>query len=126
MSDIYLFNTTDGGNISVNGGLVTQTDGPETYVYLALFGGNYDDPGLSDRKKEWWGNIGEGEEASYRSRTQFLLKTLPLNSGTLRRIEEAVRQDLKDVKFSSVEASIPRINTLQLVVDDITLTITGG
>lgn len=93
---------------------------------LRFSGGNYDDPGLSDRKKEWWGNIGEGEEASYRSRTQFLLKTLPLNSGTLRRIEEAVRQDLKDVKFSSVEASIPRINTLQLVVDDITLTITGG
>lgn len=126
MSDIYLFNTTDGGNISVNRGLVTQTDGPETYVYLALFGGNYEDPGLSDRTKEWWGNIGEDEESSYRSRTQFLLKTLPLNSATLRRIEEAVRQDLKDVEFSSVEASIPRINTLQIVVDDITLTITGG
>lgn len=95
--DVLLFQTGDGGNITIeNNSDVTLTGGFETDFYHSLFGGNEDDDGTAASTKSWWGNLLETDPAfHFRSRTQFLLISLPLVSGNLRKIEDAVKIDLK-------------------------------
>lgn len=97
MSDILLFQTADGGNIIIeNNNDVQLTGGFETDFFMSLFGGNEDDNGSAGNKKSWWGNLLEDDPAyQFRSRTQNLLISLPLVSGNIRKIEDAVKIDLK-------------------------------
>lgn len=97
MTDVLLSNTPDGGEIEYTVGRVTQTDGPETAIYLSLFGGNEDDVGdESTSHLQWWGNHDETDPSrQYRSRTQSLIAALPSVPANLRRIEEAVAADLQ-------------------------------
>jgi phage gp46-like protein len=94
--DVDLFNTADGGDIAYENGLAVMSDGLESATYLSLFGGNERDSGTeADDPLQWWGNLGEQDEAKkYRSQTQYLLRALPAISANLRRLEEAIRQDL--------------------------------
>lgn len=123
MADVLIFQTDDGGEITIENGEVTLTDGPESAVYLSLFGGNDDDPGLSgNTEKTWWGNLVEGNEARrYRSRTQYLLETLPPTSGNLRRFEDAVKTDLAWMATElgaelAASASLPSLNRVELAI----------
>ncbi len=95
--DILLFQTGDGGNITIERNSdVKLTGGFETDFFLSLFGGNEDDDGSPNSKKSWWANLLEDDPAfQFRSRTQNLLINLPLVSGNLRKIEDAVKFDLK-------------------------------
>jgi phage gp46-like protein len=118
--DVSLFQTSDDGDIAVDGGVVVMDSGLQTAAYLSLFGGNRDDNGLPGNSLSWWGNI--GEDLEYRSETQHLVEQLPLSLSNLAKIEDAVKRDLKwmvnQTVASSVsaEASIPARNTLQLLV----------
>lgn len=95
--DVLLFQTPDGGNITIEtNDDVKLTGGFETDFFLSLFGGNQDDDGSVNNKNNWWGNLMENNPAfQFRSRTQNLLISLPLVSGNLRKIEDAVKYDLK-------------------------------
>jgi len=97
MSDVLLFQTADGGNIIIeNNNDVQLTGGFETDFFHSLFGGNEDDNGSVNNKNNWWANLMEDDPAfQFRSRTQNLLISLPLVSGNLRKIEDAVKNDLK-------------------------------
>lgn len=124
MTDFLLIQTPDGGELPIENGEPAMTDGIETAVFLSLFGGNSDDPGLpGNSQKQWWGNLVEGDaKGHYRSRTQYLLRTLPSTSGNLRRIEDAALTDLAWMVEElgaeiSVSASIPGIGRVLLAVD---------
>ena len=95
--DVLLFQTADGGNITINVGEdVTLTGGFETDFFFSLFGGNEDDDVSVSTKKSWWANLLEDDPSfQFRSRTQNLLISLPLVSGNLRKIEDAVKRDLQ-------------------------------
>ena len=54
--DVLLFDTDDGGEISVVNGLVIADRKFSTAAYLSLFGGNVEDGGRVDNNKTWWGN----------------------------------------------------------------------
>lgn len=123
ISDVLLFHTPDGGEISFVGGEPVMSDGLETSTYLSLFGGNEDDGGLdATARLQWWGNFGERDAASmYRSETQYLLRSLPAIPANLRRVEDGATRDLAWMtdEFASrieVSASMPRLNTLALAV----------
>lgn len=123
MADVLIFQTDDGGEVEIENGEVTMTDGPESAVYLSLFGGNDDDPGLTgNTEKTWWGNLLESDESRrYRSRTQHLLDTLPLTTGNLRRFEDAAKSDLAWMSTElgaelAVAASIPALNRVSLAI----------
>jgi len=121
--DVSLNQTPDGGEITVEGGVVRMSGGLETAAYLSLFGGNFQDDGRDGNSDNWWGNLSETNAVrQYRSETQNLLKSLPLTSSNLRLIEDAVTRDLswflaQDIA-SSVRASvsIPSLNTVQIDV----------
>lgn len=97
MTDVLLYDTPDGGEITVAEGRVELTDTLETAAYLCLFGGNERDSGSDgDKPLEWWGNKIEPDPAQhYRSEFQFLLATLPVVPANLRRFEDAATRDLQ-------------------------------
>lgn len=127
MTDVLLRQADDGGEITLQGGLLLLSDGIETAVYLSLFGGNEDDPGDVDGPLQWWGNLLEAEpERAYRSETQYLLKSLPAIPANLRRIEQAAARDLQwmldtdNAQSITVEATIPALNRVQINLTIIT------
>lgn len=129
MTDVALRETNDGGEITVENGLVLMSEGLETAVFLSLFGGNDDDAGdAASVRAQWWGNLDESEATrTYRSETQYLLKALPAVPSNLRRVEQAAARDLAwmltaDVaKSIDVAASIPSLNRIRLAVLIVTL-----
>ena len=121
--DVLLCQTIDGGEISVDSGIVEMAGGLPTAAYLSLFGGNADDDGSQDSSLGWWGNLLETETSRrYRSETQYLLDKLPATASNLRRLEDAARRDLAwmvtDGVASSVTAtaSIPDVNKVKMVI----------
>ena len=124
ISDVRLTHTADGGEIEFVEGLIVMDDGLETAVYLSLFGGNERDSGKpNDTALQWWGNIGETDPAKwYRSETQHLLRSLPAITINLRRLEDAVKNDLgwmvnaglaRSIKTS---VSIPALNRVFIAI----------
>lgn len=120
MSDVLIFQTTDGGDIEIEGGVVTTGGGLASAVYLSLFGGNEQDDGREGNPATWWGNV-VGQE-QYRSRTQHLLRSIPAIPANLRRIEDAARKDLNWMMESGAAGAIdvvatqPGLSTVKLVV----------
>jgi phage gp46-like protein len=129
VTDVLLRQTNDGGDVTIQGGLLLLSEGLETAVYLSLFGGNEDDPAEANTALQWWGNLLDAEpERAYRSETQFLVRALPAIPANLRRIEQAAGRDLKwmldtaTAQSVSVEATIPAVNRVALAVVIITAT----
>lgn len=112
--DVQMFQTPDGGEITVTDGLVVMGGGLETMVFLSLFGGNQDDPGGTDVSKSWWGNIVEPDRArQYRSETQNALISLPATSANLRRVEDAAARDLAWMVREKVASSVDVVASVQ-------------
>lgn len=121
--DVRLFQTNNDGDIVVEGGIVEFSGGLETFVYLALFGGNELDDGRALNPHNWWGNLGENDPArQYRSETQYLIESIPAVPSNLRIIEDAVTRDLTsllDINAASsitVSATIPGLDRLGLQI----------
>lgn len=122
--DVNLFQTNDGGEITVTDGVVDMVGGLGVAAYLSLFGGNETDDGRAENPDNWWANIDETEPSrKYRSETQNLLRGLPASSNNLKRVEDAARRDLawfltENIASSiTVSASIPELNRVKIVVD---------
>jgi phage gp46-like protein len=120
--DVLLFQTNDGGDVSVSGGLVKMSGGLETAAYLSLFGGNEDDNGQAGNPETWWGNVNEPEpRRQYRSETQYLLRSLAAVPANLRRLEQAAVRDLSWMVAAGVAtevlaaASMPGLNQVRIV-----------
>ena len=87
--DVLLFDTEDGGEISVINGLVIPDGGFRTAVYLSLFGGDKDDGGEVASGDTWWGNRLEGVSENEK------LVSVPLNSKNLKIAQDRAEEDLK-------------------------------
>lgn len=122
-SDVLLFQTNDDGDINIVNGTVETTAGLETAVYLSLFGGNEDDNGIGDNLDQWWGNIDVSALNRYRSQTQNILKSIPLISGNLTRIQDAINNDLAWLIETGIasaiiaELFIEDVNRLKITID---------
>lgn len=130
MPDVRLYMTPDGGGIDVaNGVIVMSDDMLETAAILSMFGGNEQDGGQEGtRHLQWWGNLDEPlPERRYRSESQFLLRSIPLISGNLLRLQDAAAGDLAWMVAElgakiSVAVRMPRVNA---VAYDITIDVDG-
>jgi phage gp46-like protein len=129
VTDVLLRQSNDGGDVTIQAGLLLLAEGLETAAYLSLFGGNEDDPAEADATLQWWGNLLDPEpERAYRSETQFLVRSLPAIPANLRRIEQAAARDLKWMSDTglaqsvTVEATIPALNRVALELVIITAT----
>ena len=122
--DVLIFQTNDGGDIKITGGVVELSGGLQTSAYLSLFGGKEDDEGGSNTSLTWWANLDETQpEREYRSETQNLLQALVAIPANLRRVEDAANRDLawmldqKVASSISVEASMPGLNKIKLTIN---------
>lgn len=123
MADVHLFQTNDGGEITITAGRVELDRGPATAAYISLFGGNEaDDGSTATDAKQWWGNLIENDRARHvRSETQSLLRMLPAVTSNVPRIEAAVERDLAWITTelgAQVEADVtmPALNTIKIEV----------
>lgn len=122
-NDILLFQTNDGGDINIVNGIVETTFGLETAVYLSLFGGNENDNGIGNNLAQWWGNIDKPLLNHYRSQTQHTLESIPLISGNLTRIRDAINNDLAWLIETGVASSIAaetfieEVNRLKITIE---------
>ena len=121
--DVLLMPSNNDGDMCIEDGTTQMTGGLETALYLSMFGGNFEDEGLQDSTKEWWGNKLETEEVrKYRSETENLLKGIPPSSGNLKRIEDAIRRDtqwfISETIASSISilATIPELNKINIEI----------
>lgn len=121
--DVRLYQTDNGGDIDFVAGQAVMSDGLETLAYLSLFGGNERDSGLAaDHSQQFWGNfVEEDPDARYRSRTQALLRSLPIIPASLQHLEDAAVEDLAWMIPSiasavSADASMPGIGQVKLSV----------
>lgn len=121
--DVALHQTPDGGDFEVTNGITQMTPGLEVAAYISLFGGNAEDDGQVGNPMQYWGNFIENEPSKQiRSRTQYLLRSLPTTSANLRRVEDAAVNDLAwmvtDRVASEVTAvaTIPALNAVRIVV----------
>lgn len=121
-SDVFLFQTPDGGEITFENGSLLLADGLYTAAYLSFFGGNEDDSGgESDDARQWWGNRSETRPSrKYRSETQYLLRSLPAVPSNLRLLEAAMQRDVawmadeNLITAFSALARIPALNRADL------------
>jgi len=131
MTDVWMKNEDDGGDVEFRNGNPVMSDGLSTSVLLSLWGGNDEDSGAeATDPEEWWANLDETEDVrKYRSRTQFLLKSMPLTPSNLVTIEEAATGDLawmvSEGIATEVEASAS-ITAPQRLRLDVTVTVADG
>ena len=114
--DVKLFQTNDGGEVTVEQGIMEMTGGLETAAYLSLFGGD-------EQGRDWWGNKLETEPARKEtSETQELLRSIPLTTGNLLRLQDAAVRDLQWMLDASaatsveVAVSMPSLNHVDFTI----------
>jgi hypothetical protein len=108
MIDALLIQTPDGFNITVSEGLIEMTAGIQTAVLLSLVGGNEDDArDDSTEHLQYWANFGETvEDRKLRSETLYLLNRLPVTSGNVAALEDAMNRDLAWLLASGIVSDL--------------------
>lgn len=111
MADVYLYQTPDDGEISIENGTVELQESPSSAAYISLFGGNVNG-------SAWW-----GDEGMVSATQEFIDKYSP-TSGNLRKLEDAVKSDLAwmrqepygwDVDASASMESVNRVNIVTTI-----------
>lgn len=95
--DVLIFDSEEGGEISVVNGLVLMDRGFSSAVYLSLFGGNGKDLGDVASNNTWWGNKLEDSLESEKLVSRFVsfISSEPLTSKNLILAEDKIQEDLK-------------------------------
>ena len=93
--DVLFTDGADGGEITIENGLVKCDKAFSTAVYLSLFGGNAEDDGKVENTKGWWGNYTGDVQPEEKMVSRFQhYTTLPLTSANLKLAEKAAEDDL--------------------------------
>lgn len=120
MTDVFLYQTANDGEIDIDQGDVLMTGGLETAVYLSLFGGNFRDDGTTSNPKQWWGNADVNEpQEKQTSRFQYFVNSSPATSANLRKAEDLAEADLAWLKREydiQINATIPSFNKIKITV----------
>lgn len=100
--DILLYESGDGGEMSLQGGDIQTTSAIFNYVYLSLFGGNVEastpdvDPPRGVERQDYWANVYSQSEPEnlFNSEYERIISNIVINTGTLQLISEAAKADL--------------------------------
>ncbi len=83
----------DGGSLRIIDGEAVRSGGLQAAVYISLFGGNDADDGATASRSQFWGNH-LGNDEPIRGRLGTLIRTIPMVSESLARIEATAALDL--------------------------------
>lgn len=113
--DLLIVENGDGGDLVLRGNDLVMVKGIENVPYLASFGGDAD----------WWANDyldPTRPELKWLSETESILRTTPLNSNGRQKIEQAVLNDLAQLKKQTnsnitVQAIIANVDRLEILIN---------
>lgn len=117
--DVYITETTNGGDAVLLGRDVMTVSGWESMVFLALFGGN-PEQSTSERNEgeqsfDWWGNsllFPDNPDRQFNSFTERALKEVALTSSGRLQIQQAVETDLEFMRaFAEVTVETAIVET---------------
>jgi len=125
MTDLTLFETGSGGDISLKGNDFDLTGGIFNQIYMALFGGNPDasttgEELATELRGDWWGNalLSPGEpDLQMNSTLEKTLRSVAISSSGIRQIEDAAKADLaflSDGAEISVEVTVPTVDKIEI------------
>lgn len=129
--DLLLLETSNGGDLVLRGIDLAQTEGWDNMVLIALFGGNVamstpDERAANEMAYDWWGNstlMPNNPSQQFNSQTERALNTIPLTSGNLIYIQNAINADLEFMQpFAEVTVTVAIIGVdkvrLQILVKE--------
>ena len=93
--DVLFLDSNDGGVLQIEDGVIACDKTFKTAVYLSLFGGNFEDDGVTDSGKAFWGNLIGEDKTKMVSKFQNTICSLPMTSKNLKLAEDAACSDLQ-------------------------------
>lgn len=109
IADIEIYENGDGGDLNLKAEDIASVQGLTNQVYLALFGGNYEQsttPEVDELEQrfDWWANNYLVEQQQFNSTFERTLHRVALNSAGIIELEKAAKEDLKFLKdFATIE-----------------------
>lgn len=111
IQDILIYESGDGGELSLKNGDIETVQSITNDVYLALFGGNIEQstdntilPGTI--REDWWGNDLMPDNY-FNSEFEKTLSMVALNSAGIKTLEDAALKDVDFLKrFGTVSVSV--------------------
>lgn len=100
--DLLVYETGNGGDLSISGGGLSMTESLYTSIYLGLFGGNVEQSTTGEEEEgeeryDYWANslfYPEDEKNQFNSETERVLNEVVLNTSGREKIKTAVNNDL--------------------------------
>ena len=125
--DLLLYETGNGGDLSVSSGGLSTTETLFTSIYLGLFGGNVEQSTTGEEEEgeqrfDYWANslfYPDDEANQFNSQTERVLNEVVLNTSGRERIKTAVNNDLSflnDVVEYMVEVFILSSNRVGIQI----------
>ena len=126
--DILLYESGDGGEMSVMSDDLVLSETLYQQVYLALFGGNIEantsnNTLITEERKDWWGNeliYKETPSKQFNSNTERTINNIALNSSGRLEVIRAVESDLQYLTTLlnySVDVELININRMRIIVN---------
>lgn len=124
MTDIMIYESGGGGEISVKGADIETTDGLFNQPYLSHFGGNVEASTTGDEiegteRFDWWGNAYFEEKNQMNSALERALNDNALDSSGRVNIETAANKDLEHLKnIAEVSSTVSIIGVDKVLITD--------
>lgn len=121
--DLLLYETNNGGDLSVQENDLATTNALWTQIYIAMFGGNLEartGDNVNGDNVDFWGNFFiQDKDEQFNSVTEKTINETAITSSGLLIIQQAVETDLSFLNklgTVTVEVSSPKIDTLEIIV----------
>ncbi|MNX74446.1 hypothetical protein D3C86_1058860 [compost metagenome] len=125
--DILLYESGDGGEMSIQSNDLALAETLYMQVYLAMFGGNVEENTKTsylntEERFDWWGNtlfFDDVKSKQFNSNMERTLKNVSLNSSGRLEILRAMNEDLTyltDVLDYEIDVELPDVNKIRLIV----------
>jgi phage gp46-like protein len=125
--DVLIYESGNGGDISISGNDIALTEQLFQQIYLRLFGGNVEavtkgNEPAGEVRNDWWGNslfFSQDQGKQFNSVTEKTLNETALNSAGRLKILTAVERDLSGMEqwaSTTVDVLIASANKVVIVV----------
>ena len=124
MLNKIMYENGNGGQTLIRSNDVQTTRSLFPMVYIRLFGGNREGNTSINRlnselNKGWWGNSPTNKKDWINSDTERLLKGISTTYANKKRIEDAIKRDLKDLQQygkQTIEVTYPSLNRVSMYI----------
>lgn len=112
ITDVEIYESGGGGDLNLKAEDIATIQGLTNQVYLALFGGQYEqvtseDLEQLDQRNDWWGNELFNTEFQFNSTFERRLNEVVLNSSGLIDLENAAKEDLQYLQeYADIEIDL--------------------